>query len=180
MNAMTTMARAAFGAAALAVLAGCATGGRGAGITRHVDLRMSDGWEVAARTGDGRAAMVEYVPAGESVERWTRFVSVQTFATTWVPFPGAGLALSRCRALLVSRCPTAAWTVLRESGDDALYEWRVAGCDAEPDQHEVGRVLNGRGTWARMTFSVKGEMDAATREEWLRRLSEARLAPGAP
>ena len=171
--------RSAFGAALLA-LAGCATAGRGAGIAQHVDLRMGDGWEVAARTGDGRAAMVEYVPVGESVERWTRFVSVQTFAKTWVPFPGAGWALAQCRALLVSRCPTATWTVLRDSGSDALYEWRVAGCDAEPDQHEVGRVVDGSGTWARMTFSVKGEMDAATREAWLRRLSEARLVAGAP
>ncbi len=30
--------------------------------------------------------------------------------------------------------------------------------------------MNGRGTWARITSSVKGEMNAATREEWLRRL----------
>ena len=38
--------------------------------------------------------------------------------------------------------------------------------------------MNGRGTWARVTFSVKGEMDAAAREEWLRRSSEARLVVG--
>jgi hypothetical protein len=39
--------------------------------------------------------------------------------------------------------------------------------------------MNGRGTWARVTFSVKGGMDAATREAWLRRLSEAQLVAGA-
>jgi hypothetical protein len=36
---------------------------------------------------------------------------------------------------------------------DELYEWKIAGCTAEPDKHRVGRVMNGRGTWARVTFS---------------------------
>lgn len=175
-------ARAALGAAALVVLAACASGGMGmvADAPRHVELRLEPAeWTLASRLGDAQLSMREYVPAGESLEQWTRFVSVQTFAVDRVPYPGAGRAMSECRALLQARCPGATWTVLSEANDDATYEWRVTGCQAEPDQHEVGRIMRVGGTWARATFSVKGQMDAATREEWLRRLGEARLVAGA-
>lgn len=181
MRTMRTVARSALGTAALVVLAGCATAGAGAYAPQHVELRLDPAeWTLARRSGDALVSVAEYVPPGEGVERWTRFVSVQTFSESRVPYPGARWAMSECRALLLARCPTAAWTVLRDSDGDALYEWRVSGCGAEPDQHEVGRVMNGRDTWARITFSVKGAMDAATRGEWLRRISEARLAAGAP
>lgn len=178
MHAMRTAAR-ALSAMTIAVLAGCATAGAGTYAPQRVELRLDPAeWTLARRTGDAGLSVAEYVAPGESIERWTRFVSVQTFADARVPYPGARWAMSECRALLLARCPGAAWTVLRDSDRDALYEWKVAGCTAEPDQHEVGRVMNGRGTWARITFSVKGEMDAATREEWLRRLGGARLVGG--
>lgn len=181
MHAMKRLARGAVAAAALAALAGCATAGVGTHAPRQVELRLDPAeWTLARRTGDARLSVAEYVAPGESIDRWTRFVSVQTFADARVPYPGARWAMSECRSLLLARCPGATWTVLRDSDRDALYEWKVAGCRAEPDQHEVGRVMNGRGTWARITFSVKGQMDAATREEWLRRLSEARLVAGMP
>lgn len=178
MSTMSTVARGALGIAALAVLAGCATAGRGpeAYPPQRVELRLEpDLWQLARRTEQPGTSVDEYVPRVESLERWTRFVSVQTFLDAEVPFPGARWAMAMCRAQLLDRCPGATWTVVREGDRDALYEWKVAGCAAVPDQHEVGRVVNGRGTWARITFSEKGELDAATREEWLRRLSEARL-----
>lgn len=167
--------------AALVLLAGCATLGVGGTPPQHVELRLDPAeWTLARRSGAAGTTVAEYVAPGESVDRWTRFVSVQTFSTEEAPFPGVGWALAQCRSILVESCPGATWTSLRESRDDAVYEWRIAGCPAEADQHEVGRVFRGRGTWARVTFSVKGRMDLATREEWLRRLDEARLVPGAP
>lgn len=168
-------------AAVLLLLAGCATAAPGARAPERVDLALDPReWTLAARTEEEGMTLEEYVPPGESAESWTRFISVQTFAGATIPYPGARRAMAACRALLRACCPTADWTVLRESGGDGLYEWRVAGCPEEPDQHEVGRVMHGRGSWARITFSVRGTMDAPTREEWLRRLSAARLVPGAP
>jgi hypothetical protein len=123
---------------------------------------------------------MEYVPTGESAESWTRMVSVQTFADARVPYPGVRWALAQCRATLVDRCSGATWNVLSESLDDATYEWRVTACPAEPDQHEVGRILKRGGTWARVTYSTKGEMGAPERSEWLRRLSAARFVHQAP
>ena len=92
---------------------------------RHVELQPDPAaWTLASRLGDEQLSMREYVPAGESLEQWTRFASVQTFAGDRVPYPGAGRAMSECRALLQARCPGATWTVLSEARDDATYEWR--------------------------------------------------------
>lgn len=173
--------RAALGAAVLVMPAACAMAGMGtvADAPRQVELPLEPAeWTLATRQGDARLSLREYVPKGESLERWTRFVSVQTFTEARVPYPGARWAMSECRALLQTRCPGATWAVLSEADDDGTYEWRVTGCQAEPDQHEVGRIMRVGGTWARVTFSVKGRMDPATRDEWLRRLGEARLVAG--
>jgi hypothetical protein len=177
-------ARLALGAAAALLLAGCATGatlGDAGDASWRVALQMEPGrWQPVTRLGVPGSLFVEYVPAGESAESWTRIVSVQTFADARVPYPGVRWALAQCRATLVDRCPGATWTVLSESQDDATYEWRVAGCPAEPDQHEVGRIMKREGTWARVTYSTKGEMPAAERAEWLRRLSAARFVHEGP
>lgn len=174
MDAMRTRARRGLGGAALLLLAGCAPVGMGAGAATAVDLRLDPAeWTLARRSGDAAVTMLEYVPRGERVDDWTRFVSVQTFAASRVPWPGADRAMTECRLLLEARCPGATWTVLREREGDALYEWRITGCPGEPDQHEVGRIVRTGATWSRVTFSVKGEMDAGTRETWLRRLEAA-------
>lgn len=177
MNAMRTPAgRVLAAAAAAALLAGCATLGTSHPPRQYVRLRLDPSeWTEVTRSGAGVVSVREYVAPGETAERWTRFVSVQVYSEEQLPYPGARPALAECRAVLQAACPGAQWTVLREDEQDALYEWRIAGCPAEPDQHEVGRLMHGRGTWARVTFSVKGEMDAATREGWIRRLDEARL-----
>ncbi|HET7231413.1 MAG TPA: hypothetical protein VFJ16_15500 [Longimicrobium sp.] len=179
---MKRSAHAALALAAVMVLPACATTewGTAMDVPRHVELRLEPAaWTLANSQGDARLSMREYVPAGESLERWTRFVSVQTFSDARVPFPGARWAMSECRALLQTRCPGATWTLLSEAPDDGTYEWRISGCPGQPDQHEVGRILRLGGTWARVTFTVQGRMDPATREEWLRRLGETRLVAGA-
>jgi hypothetical protein len=180
MHAMRSAARrAVLAAALLPLLAACASAAAGSGPAPEVELRLDPAeWTLARRSGDAAVGMAEYVPPGESLERWTRFVSVQTFAQARMPYPGAEAAMSACRSLLVARCPDAQWIVLRDRDDDALYEWRITGCPGEADQHEVGRIVRDGAVWARITFSVKGEMDAATREAWLRRLSEARVSQG--
>jgi hypothetical protein len=181
MRTMRTLARGACGAAAVVALAGCATLGTGHVPPRHVELRLDPAeWTQVLHAADGAVSVTEYVAPGETAEAWTRFVSVQVYSDEQLPYPGARPALLECRAMLQARCPDAVWTVLRDGDQDALYEWRVAGCAAEPDQHEVGRLIHARGTWARITFSVKGQMDAGTREAWIRRLEEARLVAGTP
>ena len=180
---MRRQMRALWAGAAL-LLAGCATAatiGDAGDASWRVALQMEAArWEAVSRLDAPGSLLVEYVPTGESAERWTRMVSVQTFADARLPYPGVRWAMAQCRATLVDRCPGATWTVLSESQDDATYEWWVAGCGAEPDQHEVGRIMKRSGTWARVTYSTKGRMGAAERTEWLRRLSAARFVHEGP
>lgn len=173
--------RGVLGAAALVLLAGCATMGASSAPPERVAFPLDAAeWTLALSAADAALSVREFVAPGESAEEWTRFVSIQVFSSAHVPYPGTAPALEECRDALTAVCPAATWSVLRESARDALFEWRIEGCGAEPDQHEVGRLIRGHRVWARITFTVKGEMDAATREEWLRRLSEARLVPRSP
>jgi hypothetical protein len=181
MDATRTMTRGALGMAALAVLAGCATLGTPNAPPQSVELRLDPAeWQQVLHASDGGISVREYAAPGESAEAWTRLVSVQVYSDAHLAYPGVRLALAECWAVLQATCPGAEWTVLRESEQDAVYEWRTAGCPAEPDQHEVGRVMHGDGSWTRISVSIKGRMDGATREAWLRRLDEARLVARTP
>lgn len=181
MDAMRTMARRARGMAALLALAGCATLETPNVPPGRLELRLDPAeWQQVLHANDEGISVKEYAAPGESAEAWTRLVSVQVYSDAHLAYPGVRPALSECRAVLQTTCPGADWTVLRESEQDAVYEWRTAGCPSEPDQHEVGRVMHGGGTWARISFSTKGRMDAATREAWLRQLNEARLVAATP
>ena len=181
MDATRTRARGARGLAVLVVLAGCATVGTPNAPPRTVELRLDPAeWQEVLHASDGGISVREYAAPGEHAEEWTRLVSVQVYSDAHLAYPGVRPALADCRAALQATCPGAEWTVLRESEQDAVYEWRTAGCPSEPDQHEVGRVMHDGGTWARISFSVKGRMDGAARDAWLRRLEEARLVDRAP
>jgi hypothetical protein len=163
------------------LVAGCATAPRGGTPPSPVALRLEPGrWEAVTRTEQRGSLLVEFAPRGESAESWTRLVSVQSYPDDRVPYPGVRWAAAQCQAVLVDACPGATWTTLKEELDDLTYEWRVAGCPGQPDQHELGRIMREGSTWARVTFTVRGVMDAATRAEWLRRLSEARFVRAGP
>jgi hypothetical protein len=165
-------------AAAFLVLAAtsCATAGTGWTAAEQVDLGLDPGeWVIAERSGDPAANTTGYVLASESDGNWTRFVTVETYSYSVLPFPGLDEALREQRTGLLACCPGTRWTVLARAERSGVYEWRTEGCEGVPDQHEVGRVMAGGRTWARVSFTVNGAMDAATRDAWIRRLNDARF-----
>lgn len=168
--------------AAAALVAGAAAAGAAAQTGYRVQIAIDSAqWRQLEPAGtDSRVSVLEFVPPGETGESWTRFLSVQLFSEDAAPYPGGDEALSECRRFLTTRCPSAQWTVLGGTRDEPIYEWRVAGCAAEPDQQEVGRLLSRPGAWGRVTFSVKGRMDEATRQDWYRRLLAARIVAREP
>jgi hypothetical protein len=165
---------------ALLVVLGGAAAARGQ-VGHRVDLPLdAREWQPLSSTREPGVSIQEYVPVGESGETWTRFVSIQLFAVSSVDFPGASEMLGLCRQILVARCPGAQWRQLEGGDRVATYEWRITGCDGEPDQHELGRVIRRGDVWARITFSVRDAMDDRTRDEWLGRLRGARIVEDAP
>jgi hypothetical protein len=103
---------------------------------------------------------------------------VETYSYAARPFPGVDEALREQRSGLLACCPGLRWTELSRSARGAVYEWKMEDCEGVPDQHEVGRVMAGRNTWARISFTVQGAMDASTRDAWIQRLNAARfIAP---
>lgn len=168
--------RAAAAAFLVLTASSCATLGTGWSVAEQVDLGLDPGeWVMAERSGDPAAKTTGYVLADESDGNWTRFVTVETYSYSALPFPGVDQALREQRSALLACCPGTRWTVLARTDRSGVYEWQMEGCEGVPDQHEVGRVMAGRRTWARVSFTVNGAMDAATRDEWIRRLNDARF-----
>ncbi|HEU0299965.1 MAG TPA: hypothetical protein VFR37_10930 [Longimicrobium sp.] len=160
----------------VAMAASCATLGAGSTIAEQVDLRLDPAeWVLGERSGGPSATLTGYVPANQSAEQWTRFVTGETYAYAALPFPAVDEAPQEQRSGLAACCPGLRWNVISRPRGGARYEWRTQGCEGVPDQHEVGRVTAGRRTWARIGSTVTGSMDAATRDEWIRRLEGARL-----
>ena len=168
--------RAAAAAFLVLIASSCATLGTGWSVAEQVDLGLDPGeWVMAERSGDPAANVTGYVLTNESDGNWTRFVTVETYSYSVLPVPGVDEALREQRSALLACCPGTRWTVLSRAERSGVYEWRMQGCEGVPDQHEVGRVMAGRRTWARISFTVNGAMDAATHDEWIRRLNDARF-----
>lgn len=165
------------GAALLLMAASsCATLGSGWTAAEQVDLRLDPAeWVIQERSGDPAANLTGYVRADESEGSWSEFVTVEAYSYSARPFPGVDETLREQRSGLLACCPGTRWSVLSRASNGALYEWVMQGCQGVPDQHEVGRVMAGRRTWARISFTVTGAMDPLTRAEWIRRLSDARF-----
>jgi len=73
-------------------------------------------------------------------------------------------------------CPAVRWTALEHSDDDFVYEFRIEGCPAQPDQTELGRFVAGRqGVYRVAYFAKGGPLPAEQRAAWRDRLRQARV-----
>ncbi len=91
------------GALALCCAAATQAGWSGEFLLAPADSRFVFGWEAPAGHG-----MREYVPRGETVENWTRMVTLQRFGYRAGMTPAAVLA--RTAALMQAACPGATVT----------------------------------------------------------------------
>ena len=118
--------------------------------------------------GRGRGTIAEYIPAEESLPDWSRMVSIQ-FLEGMDRDP-EGVA-NELRASMAERCPGVEWQILNRGPRSVLYEWRIADCGDNPDQHEIARILRGKDGVHRVAYVSKGsEIDVETRAAWIERL----------
>lgn len=129
-------------------------------------------WQLGYEAADARQALREYVLEGEKVEAWTELVTSHRYEQS---IPVAGF-LERFRQDLLARCPNATVTVIEERADDALLEWRHAGCQDAPAQHELRRIANRGGRTFLLAYVAKvARLERAQREAWLGSLRAATL-----
>jgi hypothetical protein len=138
----------------------------------------TSGWIIGSlREDSGTGTLIEYVPEDESIDAWSKLVTVQFLEGRRTPLDEQVRELERA---MRRRCPERVeWTVLEEGRDSVLYEWRIRDCPPADDQHELARLMRGNDGTHRVAYCEKSAaIDATTREDWLAKLRSTRLVKG--
>src|SRR4029077_15734246 len=99
-------------------------------------LHLSDGegkWKPVGGSDRRGRTLAEFVPQDESIDNWSRLLTVQFIEQRGVsPLE----LMDRLRATMQSRCPGSPWQIVQQDTTSVLYEWSIARCGSNPDQHE--------------------------------------------
>jgi hypothetical protein len=144
----------------------------------HENLYFEYGpdWTVGHHQEFPQERIIELVTAGETVENWTRLLTIQDYNKAFIPAATADQMMSGVRARITAQCPNARWNVIQRTDTTVLYEFKIANCSAAPDQHEIAVFLSGRDNLFRIGYATKlNEMPAADRTKWIGVLSNAKI-----
>jgi hypothetical protein len=154
--------------ALVVALVGCATPLETASL--HVPDSVGK-WKTGGGSERRGRTLAEFVPQDESIDNWSRLLTVQFIEQKGVsPLE----CMDRLRATMQSRCPGSSWQIIQQDSASVLYEWSIARCGSNPDQHEIARLLKGNDGIQRIAFTRKNaELEPSEREQWIRIFSEA-------
>src|ERR1039457_142695 len=100
----------------------------------HFDSRQ---WHIGYQAGDQQGALREYVLPGQTVDNWQELVTSRYSAVRVKP-----RAMFEYFKSQISRdCPSLQISVIEESSDSILFEWKHGGCQGYPAQHEIQRIV---------------------------------------
>lgn len=150
------------------VLASCAT------QLESARFQLPDGagkWKAAGGSDRQGRTLAEFVPQDESIENWSRLLTIQFIEQQGLSPVDS---MTQLRAAMQSRCPGSSWKIIQQDSTSVLYEWSIAGCGSNPDQHEIARMLKGNDGIQRIAFTRKGaELEPSERDLWIKTFSEA-------
>ena len=72
-------------------------------------------------------------------------------------------------------CPSD-WEILKESKKELTFERRVSSCDPHGTQHALYKVLYGKREVFVLIATRKAQMDAETRDGWIKLLKSAKIS----
>ena len=166
------------------LVVGCAmTTGREEGLMSVGGIILSDikgsaysregAWQVAlSKEVEGQYSIVEFVPKGETIDRWTRLYMEQNQRRTLTSPSDPEAMMAETKALMEKRCPGVVWKVIRKSDREILYEYYFEKCSGQSGQHEIARILYGQWNIWRLAYIQKGlPMDEQERLMWIEALS---------
>ncbi len=124
----------------------------------------------------GEYAIDEFVPAGDSIDSWTRMFTQQNLRRKRSSPASATRMMADLRTIMEKRCPQVSWSIIRESDADVVYEFRIADCAGQADQHEIARILYGKWNIWRLAYTEKRpQIDEATRQQWITALNAPKI-----
>jgi len=141
-----------------------------------LDMDKKVNWRKGFEQGhQNQPYIVEYVPEGETVDNWTKMLSIQNFPAKSVANLSTPEAfMNVLKAKMQSRCPTVFWDVIQKGEADILYEWRIENCSPNPDQHEIAKVIFSKmNVFAVHYVSKVKVLPENERKDWIERLRNA-------
>jgi uncharacterized protein len=137
------------------------------------------GWKVGFRQLRGRL-LTEFVPVEETVEDWTRILTVETITDADGPLT-IDKFLAAKRDHLDRICPGRYWHVIRATATATTYEWALRHCPAEPDQHAIGRMVQGHDHIHHAVYIRKvPDLPSDERTRWLDWFEAAHVLEASP
>ena len=131
-------------------------------------------WHLGYQVANRQEAAREYVLVGQTIENWKELVTSHYFAHG-VPLRDY---FEQVKAGLSRGCPSLTTSVLEESDDNMLYEWRHDGCQSYPPQHQIDRVTRSGKGMLQLSFVEKtAQLSQEKRTAWLAILKAASILP---
>lgn len=155
---------------AVALLAACATN---PWETINVPINAA-GWKMGYGKEVSRTGWIkEFVRPPETVDDWTRLITLQFFENT---FPSPRKFMDHLETRLKDQCRNVDWHTISSGKQRILYEWEIHDCPGHQDQHEISLILLGDFGLYRAAYTQRGKLiDPATRTQWIQWLSEAKI-----
>ena len=162
----------------IALLVGCSTvtpehEGLGFVFSGYWDVKHPHTYEVP-----GKYKIMEWVPRGQTIDNWRDLFTQQNFTKRGIQDTPAEL-MNTLKAQMEEDCANVIWSVLEQTPNSILYEWRIRDCPPHSDQHEIARIIDGRLNRWRIAYTSKViEIQPDKRVEWIESLNSAHVMTG--
>lgn len=134
-------------------------------------------WVVGFRDMNAPGELVEYVPRGQSVDKWTEMFSERTLPDlqkTSTP----GESFSEYKKTFIENCPEAKWTLVENDSEDVVYEVAAGACTESRAAFEIGRFMSGDRALYQLLWQSKSEtIDRKEKDAWISTLTSSEVVP---
>lgn len=115
----------------------------------------------------------EIIPQNETIENWTKLLTIQYYNGR-KDNPEAFMAA--LESSMKKRCKETSWKVIEKNDKSILYEWSIANCSPNKDQHEIASLIKGNNGLHRAAYTEKVKnMNTETHDAWVKKLSSTYL-----
>ncbi|RUO20475.1 hypothetical protein CWE08_08410 [Aliidiomarina iranensis] len=159
---------------AAVLLAGCASTPLEA-LSTQID---SSDWKVGFQKdfGEDEGYIREFVPQDETIDSWTKLVSVEFLEGELRPLRDFVSDFSAQRS---EQCPDTQMEILSESEYTITYQFSFPECMGHQAQSEVTRIYTGNDGLHRLSYAEKtSKLSEETIKQWLAEFDKAYIVKG--
>jgi len=136
----------------------------------------SSGWKMGFGSDRRGQTIAEYVPANESINNWSKLLTIQFLEGERRSPP---IVMEDLKRSMQTRCPGSFWNIIQQDSASVLYEWKIADCANNADQHELARLLKGNDGVHRIAYTEKTKaISSVVRDKWINALTGAYVVKG--